>query len=131
MILLQNIGYATIFRGSAVFHKGTAANYKRIIYVKTMEFTDVTILNKTDVLFATQYSDKVDILTQQLVEKFDRLQKQIELMRDDPAQVDKILHVVREEMKDYDVFAKYAFHIMDGRMTVDELVEKKLIQQIY
>ena len=35
-------GYATIFRGSGVFHRGTGANYKRIIYVKTMEFKDVT-----------------------------------------------------------------------------------------
>ena len=34
------------FRGSGVFHRGSAANYKRIIYVKTMEFKDVTILDK-------------------------------------------------------------------------------------
>ena len=39
-------GYATIFRGSGVFHRGTAANYKRVIYVKTMEFKSVTVLDK-------------------------------------------------------------------------------------
>ena len=33
-------------RGSGVFHRGSAANYKRIIYVKTMEFKDVTIMDK-------------------------------------------------------------------------------------
>ena len=36
-------------RGSGVFHRGSAANYKRIIYVKTMEFKDVTILDKVRV----------------------------------------------------------------------------------
>ena len=38
--------YDSPFRGSGVFHRGSAANYRRIIYVKTMEFKDVTILDK-------------------------------------------------------------------------------------
>ena len=45
-----------------------------------MEFKDVTILDKQDGLFSTQYSDPVDLLTQQLDFKFNRLMKQFELM---------------------------------------------------
>ena len=55
--------------------KGTAANYERVIYVKTMEFKDVCTLDKTDALFSTQYSDPPDMLSQHLVGKFKRLQK--------------------------------------------------------
>ena len=55
--------------------KGTAANYERVIYVKTMEFKDVCILDKTDALFSTQYSDPPDMLSQHLVGKFKRLQQ--------------------------------------------------------
>ena len=56
---------------------GSGANYKRVIYVKTMEFKSVKILNKTDGLFSTQYSDPVDLLTQCLRFKFDRLEEQV------------------------------------------------------
>ena len=45
-----------------------------------MEFKDVTILDKQDGLFSTQYSDPVDLLTQQLDFKFNRLMKQFELL---------------------------------------------------
>jgi len=124
-------GYATIFRGSGVFHKGTAANYERVIYVKTMEFKDVCILDKTDALFSTQYSDPPDMLSQHLVGKFKRLQRQVELMRDDPEKADRIVQVVKEEMGNNLVFAEHAFQIQDGRETVDTLVEKKLIQNVY
>merc|ERR1712223_553429 len=124
-------GYATIFRGSGVFHRGTAANYERVIYVKTMEFKDVTILNKTDALFSTQYSDPVDLLSQHLQNKFDRLQKQVELIRDHPEKADRIVEVVKEEMGNNQVFAKYAFQIQAGQESVDTLVEKKLIQNVY
>lgn len=124
-------GYATIFRGSGVFHRGTAANYKRIIYVKTMEFKDVTILDKTDALFSTQYSDPVDLLSQHLQGKFLRLQKQVEYIRDNPEKADRVVEVVEEEMKNNQVFAKYAFHIQSGEESVDTLVEKKLIQNVY
>ena len=84
---LNFTGYATIFRGSGVFHRGTAANYERVIYVKTMEFKDVTILNKTDALFSTQYSDPVDMLSQHLVGKLNRLLEQVEYVRDHPEKV--------------------------------------------
>ena len=124
-------GYATIFRGSGVFHRGTAANYKRVIYVKTMEFKDVTILDKTDALFSTQYSDPMDLLSQHLTVKFARLQQQVELIRDHPEQADRVVEVVREEMKNNQVFAKYAFQILAGQETVDNLVKKKLIQNVY
>merc|ERR1712223_2228046 len=124
-------GYATIFRGSGVFHRGSAANYKRVIYVKTMEFKDVTILDKTDALFSTQYSDPVDLLSQHLQNKFDRLQKQVELIRDHPEKADRIVEVVKEEMGNNQVFAKYAFQIQAGQESVDTLVEKKLIQNVY
>ena len=124
-------GYATIFRGSGVFHRGTAANYKRVIYVKTMEFKDVTILDKTDALFSTQYSDPVDLLSQHLQNKFDRLQKQVKYIRDHPEKADRVVEVVEEEMRNNQVFAKYAFHIQAGRESVDTLVEKKLIQNVY
>ena len=116
--------YATIFRGSGVIHRGSAANYKRVIYVKTMEFKDVTILDKTDALFSTQYSDPVDLLSQHLQNKFDRLQKQVEYIRDHPEKADRIVDVVQEEMGNNQVFAKYAFHIQAGRESVDTLVEK-------
>ena len=114
-----------------MFHKGSAANYKRVIYVKTMEFKDVTILNKTDALFSTQYSDPVDMLSQHLVGKFKRLQKQVENIRDNPEKADEVVDIVKEEMKNNDVFAKYAFKIQAGQMTVNDLVEKKLIQNVY
>ena len=75
---------------------GSGANYKRVIYVKTMEFKSVKILNKTDGLFSTQYSDPVDLLTQCLRFKFDRLEEQVKgvmadqslfvFQRDDPQQ---------------------------------------------
>ena len=124
-------GYATIFRGSGVFHRGTAANYKRIIYVKTMEFKDVTILDKTDALFSTQYSDPVDLLSQHLQNKLERLQKQVEYIRDHPEKADRVVEVVKDEMKNNQVFAKHAFHIQAGQETVDSLIEKKLIQNVY
>ena len=56
---------------------GSGANYKRVIYVKTMEFKSVKILNKTDGLFSTQYSHPVDLHTQCLRFKFDRLEEQV------------------------------------------------------
>ena len=114
-----------------VFHRGTAANYERIIYVKTMEFKDVTILDKTDALFSTQYSDTPDLLSQHLVGKFKRLQKQVELMQDHPEKSDQILTIVREEMKNNMVFAEHAFQIQDGRESVEDLVKQKLIQNVY
>ena len=40
-----------------------------------MEFKDVTILDKTDALFSTQYSDPVDLLSQHLQNKFTRIQR--------------------------------------------------------
>ena len=80
----SNINFASIFGGrdtkkgtilNFLTFKGTAANYERVIYVKTMEFKDVCILDKTDALFSTQYSDPPDMLSQHLVGKFKRLQK--------------------------------------------------------
>merc|ERR1712038_46489 len=124
-------GYATIFRGSGVFHRGTASNYRRVIYVKTMEFKDVTILDKTDALFSTQYSDPVDLLSQHLQNKLNRLQKQVQYIKDHPEKADRIVEVVKDEMENNQVFAKYAFHIQAGRESVDTLVEKKLIQNVY
>ena len=62
---------------------------------------------------------------------FKRLQKQVELMRDDPKKADQIVEIVRAEMGNNLVFAEHAFHIQDGRETVDTLVEKKLIQNVY
>merc|ERR1712223_594995 len=97
-------GYATLFRGSGVFHRGSGANYKRVIYVKTMEFKSVKILNKTDALFSTQYSDPVDLLSQHLQNKFNRLQKQVEYIRDHPETADRIVEVVKEEMGNNQVF---------------------------
>ena len=41
------------------------------------------------------------------------------------------LYLVQEEMKNNMVFAKYAFQIQSGQKTVDELIEKKLIQNVY
>ena len=101
-----------------MFHRGSAANYKRIIYVKTMEFKDVTImdkvrisgqyrllaqkavislLSKTDALFSTQYSDPVDLLSQHLVRRLERLQEQVEFARDNPGpKADLVVDVVRE-----------------------------------
>merc|ERR1712141_990363 len=105
-------GYATILRG-------TAANYERVIYVKTMEFKDVTILNKTDALFSTQYSDPVDMLSQHLVGKLNRLLEQVEYVRDHPEKADKIVDIVREEMGNNQLFAQNAFHLLDGRITVN------------
>ena len=124
-------GYATIFRGSGVFHKGSGANYDRVIYVKTMEFKDVTVLDKTDGLFSTQYSDPVDMLTQHLVGKFARLQKQVEYIRDHPDQADQVVAIVQEEMKNNQVFAEYAFKIQAGQESVENLVKQKLIQNVY
>ena len=124
-------GYATIFRGSGVIHRGSAANYERVIYVKTMEFKDVTILDKTDALFSTQYSDPVDLLSQHLQNKFNRLQKQVEYIRDHPEKADRVVEIVKEEMANNQVFAKYAFQIQAGQESVDTLVEKKLIQNVY
>ena len=49
-------------------------------------------------------------------------------MRDSPEKADRILQVVNEEMGNNLVFAEHAFHIQDGRESVDTLVEKKLIQ---
>ena len=86
-------GYATIFRGSGVFHRGTGANYKRIIFVKTMEFKNVSILDKTDALFSTQYSDSVDLLSQHLVGKFKRLEEQVEYIRNHPDQAPKMVEI--------------------------------------
>ena len=86
-------GYATIFRGSGVFHRGTGANYKRIIFVKTMEFKNVSILDKTDALFSTQYSDSVDLLSQHLVGKFKRLEEQVEYIRNHPDQAQKMVEI--------------------------------------
>ena len=96
-----------------------------------MEFKDVTILDKTDALFSTQYSDPMDLLSQHLVGKFTRLQQQVELIRDHPDQADKVVEVVREEMQNNQVFAKYAFQILAGKENVDNLVKKKLIQNVY
>ena len=124
-------GYATIFRGSGVIHRGSAANYERVIYVKTMEFKDVTILDKTDALFSTQYSDPVDLLSQHLQNKFNRLQKQVEYIRDHPEKADRVVEIVKEEMANNQVFAKYAFQSQAGQESVDTLVEKKLIQNVY
>ena len=124
-------GYATIFRGSGVIHRGSAANYERVIYVKTMEFKDVTILDKTDALFSTQYSDPVDLLSQHLQNKFNRLQKQVEYLRDHPEKADRVVEAVKEEKVNNEVFAKYAFQIQAGQESVDTLFEKKLIQNVY
>uniref|UniRef100_A0A7M5XD29 Uncharacterized protein n=1 Tax=Clytia hemisphaerica TaxID=252671 RepID=A0A7M5XD29_9CNID len=124
-------GYATIFRGSGVFHRGSAANYRRIIYVKTMEFKDVSILDKTDALFSTQYSEPVDMLSQHLQNKLSRLQKQVEFVRDHPERADEMVEIVRQEMENNQVFAKYAFQVLAGQETVDTLIEKKLIQNVY
>jgi hypothetical protein len=91
-------GYATIFRGSGVFHRGSAANYKRVIYVKTMESNTVTILDKTDALFSTQYSDPVDILSQHLQNKLNRLERQVKYMKDHRLRLYFDNEVVEEEM---------------------------------
>ena len=115
----------------AVFHKGSAANYERVIYVKTLEFKDVSIMNKSDALFSAHYSDIADSFTQDLEYKFRRLGQQIEFMRDNPEKADEIVELVKEEIKHCQIFAKYAFHIQDGRMQVEDLVEKNLIQNVY
>ena len=127
-----------------------------------MEFKDVTILDKvgggkvmskefhyvcfrwwlegesydmnsqTDALFSTQYSDGVDLLSQHLVRRLERLQEQVEYARDNPGpKADLVVKVVREEMENNLVFAKHAFAIQAGRETVESLVEKKLIQNVY
>lgn len=96
-----------------------------------MEFKDVTILDKQDGLFSTQYSDPVDLLTQQLDFKFNRLMKQFELLAENPDKVEKVLPIVQEEMKNNLVFAEYAFKILAKEETVDTLIEKKLIQNVY
>ena len=93
-----------------------------------MEFKDVCQLDKSDALFSVQYSDPPDTLSQDLVGKFKRIQKQIELMRDEPEKADRIVFVVKEEMKNNLVFAKHAFNILDGRETVENLVKKNMIQ---
>jgi len=124
-------GYATIFRGSGVFHRGTAANYERIIYVKTMEFKDVRILDKTDGLFSTQYSHPPDMLSQHLTRTFTRLHEQIEFMASRPEEAAKVVEVARKEKDNNMVFAKYAFKILAGEEKVETLVEKKLIQNVY
>ena len=68
------------------------------------------------------------MLSQDLVGKFKRIERQIELMRNDPKKADRIEHVVKEEMKNNLIFAKHAFHILAGRETVDNLVKKNMIQ---
>jgi len=124
-------GYATLFRGSGVFHRGSGANYKRVIYVKTMEFKSVKILNKTDGLFSTQYSDPVDLLTQCLRFKFDRLEEQVEYMKNHPEEAAEVAKIVKEEMTMHKVFADHAFAVQAGQTDVNELVQKKLIQNVY
>ena len=47
------------------------------------------------------------------------------------SKADKIVDIVREEMGNNQVFAQNAFHLLDGRITVNDLVEKKLIQNVY
>ena len=41
------------------------------------------------------------------------------------------MKVVKEEMENNLVFARHAFAIQAGRKTVESLVEKKLIQNVY
>lgn len=90
------------------------------------------IFSKTDALFSTQYSDSVDLLTQHLVRRLERLQEQVEYARDNPGRkADLVVEVVRDEMRNNLVFAKHAFAIQAGQETVDSLVEKKLIQNVY
>ena len=96
-----------------------------------MEFKDVTILDKTDGLFSTQYSDPVDMLTQHLEGKLSRLMKQLEFAVENPDKAGKVVNLVREEMKNNLVFAEYAFKILAKEETVDNLVKKKLIQNVY
>ena len=55
----------------------------------------------------------------------------MEYIRDNPEKADRVVEVVKEEMKNNQVFAKYAFHIQAGEESVDALVEKKLIQNVY
>jgi len=124
-------GYATLFRGSGVFHKGSGSNYQRVIYVKTMEFKSVKILNKTDSLFSTQYSDPVDLLTQHLRARFERMAEQIEYIKNHPDEAEEVAKIAKEEMEINRVFADHAFAIQAGQMTVEDLVEKKLIQNVY
>ena len=129
-------------------------------------------MSKTDALFSTQYSDPVDLLSQHLVRRLERLQEQVEFARDNPGpKADLVVEVVREadfvklsnrakilmmtsdddivvafacplnkrthntvcreEMRNNLVFAKNAFAIQAGQETVDSLVEKKLIQNVY
>ena len=88
--------------------------------------------SQTDALFSTQYSDGVDLLSQHLVRRLERLQEQVEYARDNPGQkADLVVEVVREEMENNLVFARHAFAIQAGRETVESLVEKKLIQNVY
>ena len=89
-------GYATLFRGSAVFHKASAANYKRVIYVKTMEFSDVTAIDKTCSFFGYDYSDGVDLFTQHLTIKLNRMMEQFEYIKDNPKEAEAVLKTVRE-----------------------------------
>lgn len=124
-------GYATIFRGSAVYHRASAANYKRIIYVKTMEFADCTVLDKTESFFGFPYSDGVDLFTQHLTLKLNRLERQIKLMKEQPEQADKVYKVIEEEMENNKMFAKYAFKVLAGEEQVEDLIEKKIIQVPY
>ena len=67
------------------------------------------IFSKTDALFSTQYSDSVDLLTQHLVRRLERLQEQVEYARDNPGRkADLVVEVVRDEMRNNLVFAKHA-----------------------
>ena len=88
-------------------------------------------MNKSDALFSAHYSDIADSFSQDLQYKFRRLGEQIEYMKDNPEKADEIVDLVKEEIKHCQIFAKYAFHIQDGRMQVNDLVEKNLIQNVY
>ena len=63
--------------------------------------------------------------------RFERLKEQVELARDRPEMADRVVQVVREEMQNNLVFARHAFAIQAGQETVDSLIRRKLIQNVY
>ena len=93
-----------------------------------MEFKSPTVFNRAETLFSSQYSDPADLFSQHLTGKLDRLLEQVEYIRDNPEKASEVAKVVRAEMTNHKIFAKYSFGIVDGSVEAQNLMKEKIIQ---
>lgn len=110
-------GYATLFRGCSVFHKATAANYRRQTYVKTLTFKDPSQMDCDDMLWAAEYSDKIGQSEAYLHGRLDRFQKQFEYLKNnsgDNEKCERLLKTVDREMIVMRQFADSIFKMHAG-----------------